>query len=59
MKTVFVKPKKGLVVRDPDNLEILPESGANVMLSTYWRRRLAAGDVETASKTKKKGGDDQ
>lgn len=40
-----VKPKPGLVVRDPDTLLPLPPAGADVPDNTHWRRRLVAGDV--------------
>lgn len=41
---VFVKPKAGLKVRQP-NGQHLPETGRDVPESQYWVRRLAAGDV--------------
>lgn len=44
--TLFLKPRRGLVVRDPDTAAVLPEGGARVPDSRYWRRRLASGDVE-------------
>jgi hypothetical protein len=42
---VKVKPKPGLVVRDPDTRQPLPSAGAEVPDTVHWRRRLAAGDV--------------
>lgn len=42
---MFVKPAAGLTVRDPVSRKALPPDGAEVPNSTYWRRRLAAGDV--------------
>jgi hypothetical protein len=41
---VTIKPAPGLRVRTPDG-SLLPEAGATVELTIYWRRRLAAGDV--------------
>jgi hypothetical protein len=45
----FVKPLKGVVVRDPTSKSILPESGANVPWvgaeGKYWRRRLRDGTI--------------
>lgn len=35
----------GAVIRDPRSRRPLPESGAEVEASSYWRRRLVAGDV--------------
>lgn len=42
---MFVKPKAGVLVRDPVTLQHLPESGRDVEPSSYWQRRQAAGDV--------------
>lgn len=41
-----VKPAiAGAVVRDPTTLQRLPDEGAEVGLTGYWRRRLEQGDV--------------
>lgn len=40
-----MKPKLGLVVRDPHSKQPLPESGREVQPTSYWLRRLADGDV--------------
>lgn len=40
-----VKPKQGLLVRDPHTRQPLPPEGAEVPDTTHWRRRLASGDV--------------
>lgn len=41
-----VKPAKpGTVVRDPQTYERLPDEGAEVPDTSYWRRRLDQGDV--------------
>jgi hypothetical protein len=42
---VFVKPAKGLRVRDPISKLHLPEDGKEVPESTFWIRRLKSGDV--------------
>ena len=48
---MFVKPAKGLVIRDPDLLDLLPATGREVPDSDYWRRRLRDGDVVEADAT--------
>lgn len=41
-----VKPTTpGTVVRDPITMQRLPDEGAEVPDTEYWRRRLAQGDV--------------
>ncbi len=57
MTTVVLKPKAGLRVLDPATMPPapLPPEGKPVELNTYWRRRLAAGEVETVTTQKKKG----
>jgi hypothetical protein len=45
MAKVFIKPKEGIKVRDPHTKQYLPEEGAFVELSSYWKRRLKDGDV--------------
>ena len=48
---MFVKPKdKDMVVRDPRTRAKLPVDGANVPDTSYWHRRLRAGDVVLATK---------
>lgn len=43
---MFVKPSApGLLVRDPVSKRPLPAEGGEVPESTYWLRRLRAGDV--------------
>ena len=64
MQTAWVKPAPGLKVRDPQTRIHLPSEGAEVTLDgkagTYWRKRIAAGDVvvvnPTPPKTSGKGG---
>jgi hypothetical protein len=43
---MFVKPVEGRLVRDPVTKEPLPKSGRYVEDSSFWRRRIAKGDVE-------------
>lgn len=41
-----VKPANpGAVIRDPHTKRPLPEGGGTVPDTTFWRRRLRAGDV--------------
>lgn len=41
-----LKPAPGVKVRRPDGArKHLAEAGEEVTMSSYWRRRLAAGDV--------------
>ncbi|KOQ71552.1 DUF2635 domain-containing protein [Stenotrophomonas maltophilia] len=50
MNTAFLVPRKGLTVLQPRSAKNptpvpLPAEGATVPLTSYWRRRLAVGDV--------------
>jgi len=47
---IIVKPKSGMIVRDPRGGAIIPAGGKRVNPSTYWMRRLEAGDVELGTK---------
>jgi hypothetical protein len=47
-KPLFVRPVPGRLVRDPRTMQPLPEEGLYVERTTFWRRRLAEGDVEQA-----------
>ena len=40
MNTIKVKPKKGLLVRDPKSRKPLEEAGEEKPRDTYWLRRL-------------------
>lgn len=42
---MLVKPKPGLVVRDPISKQPLPPEGREVPAESYWLRRLRSGDV--------------
>lgn len=45
-RTVFVRPAvAGQVVLDPITRAALPQEGAEVALSTFWRRRITDGSV--------------
>lgn len=41
---VFLRPAAGVIVRHPDGRR-LGEQGEAVTKTTYWTRRIAAGDV--------------
>lgn len=45
MKKVFLIPKDGVKVRDPDTGLHMPEEGGERMLNTYYNRRIADGDL--------------
>ena len=56
-----LKPKQGLIVRDPSTLIPLPAEGASVewtgRAGRYWRRRVRCGDCEeVGQKTPVKAG---
>lgn len=42
---MFIKPAKGVNVRDPVSLLHIPETGAEYPLSSWLIRRLKSGDV--------------
>lgn len=44
---LHLRPCAGRVCRDPDaNYAPLPDAGASVRNTPYWRRRIAAGDAK-------------
>ncbi|EDJ1348086.1 hypothetical protein GE847_16615 [Salmonella enterica] len=45
MKTFFIKPAPGRMVRDPVTLEFLQPDGEEKPFTPYWCRRLDDGDV--------------
>lgn len=51
---MFVRPHKGRSVPDPARGDLLPVEGRNVEESSYWFRRLAAGDVVRVKQDKVK-----
>jgi hypothetical protein len=56
---MYVIPAKGRSVPDPARGDMLPEKGRNVDESTYWHRRLTAGDVTLATNKKASDNDDE
>lgn len=42
---IFVKPLRGLLIRDPATKRHVPEDGALVERSSYWIRRQNAGEI--------------
>jgi len=58
----LIKPKTGLIIRDPKTSEIIPAEGKLVKVKEpYWFRRLQCGDVVLVSinkpfQDKKSGG---
>lgn len=51
MATLFVKPAEGRRVRRPTvPFSPIPEHGAEVTDSSFWQRRIAAGDLELTTK---------
>ncbi|MBA3027442.1 MAG: DUF2635 domain-containing protein [Desulfobacterium sp.] len=45
MKTLFLKPKPGVLVKDPVTGKPLATEGEEKPDTTYWRRRITDGDV--------------
>lgn len=61
---IFLVPRAGYIVRDPETKKPLPAEGMEVERSSYWIRRIQAGDVSVVVvpkprparvKTKKEG----
>lgn len=46
MPTFKIKPKAGLIIRDPDTFEPLNDKGEEKPQSSYWLKHLKNGDVE-------------
>ena len=46
MNIMKVKPKAGLLVRDPETKLHIPKEGMVVPKNCYWMRRVLCGDVE-------------
>lgn len=57
MTELHIKPVPGVVVRDPDTLEPLPEKGDKKPRNSFWLRRLKDGDVVEIMPVTKKGAD--
>lgn len=49
---MFVKPKPGVLVRDPKTKAPLQTGGREVPETSFWLRRLACGDVTLASESR-------
>lgn len=47
---MYVKPKDGRQVPDPDRGDVLPVEGREVNDQQYWQRRINDGDVEVVEK---------
>ncbi|MDY4480295.1 MAG: DUF2635 domain-containing protein [[Pasteurella] aerogenes] len=52
MTTFKIKPKQGLIIRDPDSFEILSETGEEKPRTSYWLNHLKTGDVELVKETR-------
>lgn len=46
-----LKPANGRAVRDPVKGTLLPETGADVVVDSFWRKRLRDGDVVEVTDT--------
>lgn len=53
----FYRPKPGLVIRDPADGQPLPAQGKAIGWSSYWQRRLDAGDIEPTDEKSVLAGD--
>lgn len=50
MKTIFIKPGPGRLIRDPDTMRPLAQEGEEKPFTPFWCRRLDDGDVIQAEK---------
>lgn len=51
MKTIFIKPAPGCLIRDPDTMTPLSQEGEEKPFTPFWCRRLNDGDVIVVDKT--------
>lgn len=51
---MFLKPKNGKKIPDPQRGDMLPETGRNIDINQYWQRRLNDDDVEEVKPDKPK-----
>ncbi|EEU9261757.1 DUF2635 domain-containing protein [Escherichia coli] len=51
MKTIFIKPAPGCLIRDPDTMNPLSQDGEEKPFTPFWCRRLNDGDVIVVDKT--------
>lgn len=49
-ETVYVVPAKGVQVPVPGTGSVLPPEGMEVALTSFWRRRVRAGEVTIREK---------
>ena len=59
MKTLFVKPREGYKIPDPQLRDFLPADGREVPHDVYWLRLLQDGDVTEAQPGPLQGPDPQ
>lgn len=50
----FLIPGEGLMVLKPEGVELNP-AGEEIVLTGYWRRRIACGDVVVGKQPKQSG----
>ncbi|CAD5879556.1 Protein of uncharacterised function (DUF2635) [Escherichia coli] len=50
MKTIFIKPAPGCLIRDPDTMTPLSQDGEEKPFTPFWCRRLNDGDVIVVEK---------
>ena len=53
-KSIMIKPKRGLKVFNPSTKLHIKESGEQVVMSGYWRRRLKDDEIEIVEAVKEK-----
>ena len=46
---VTVYPLEGARVRDPRSHQVVPKDGLAVTMSSFWRRRIAEGEIAVGS----------
>lgn len=44
-RTLTLRPAAGITLVDPETGTAIPETGATVQTSSYWRRRIKDGDA--------------
>jgi hypothetical protein len=50
----FLKPKEGLLIRDPTTKTVLSAEGSLVDMTNFWNRRVLDGTVEIVKSVQKK-----
>ena len=53
-KMITIKPKEGMVVRDPITKQKLPAAGLQVLQNSYWTKKLRDGDIVLVSEKQSK-----